>query len=191
MPIKLILEKLNKVWSGIIILAYTFLIKKRFKRWGKDSRVYPPASLNCAWLIEVGEKVTIREHAWLNAKDDAGDGRATLTIGSGTYIGRFTQINAWQEVVIEPDVLIGDRVFISDADHNYADRNQAIIKQGDVFKGRVLLRSGCWLGVGAVILPGVVVGRNAIVAANAVVTADVPDYTVVGGVPAKIIKQVQ
>ena len=49
----------------------------------------------------------------------------------------------------------------------------------------------CWIGIGAVILPGVTIGRNAIVAANAVVTEDVPTCTIVGGVPAKVIKQLQ
>lgn len=61
--------------------------------------------------------------------------------------------------------------------------------QGDSFIGAVVLQEGCWIGVGAVILPGVTIGRNAVVAANAVVTHNVPDRAVVGGIPARIIKQ--
>jgi acetyltransferase-like isoleucine patch superfamily enzyme len=53
----------------------------------------------------------------------------------------------------------------------------------------VILQEGCWIGIGAVILPGVTVGRNSVVAANAVVTKDVPDRVVVGGVPARNIRQ--
>jgi acetyltransferase-like isoleucine patch superfamily enzyme len=49
---------------------------------------------------------------------------------------------------------------------------------------------GCWIGVGAVILPGVTVGRNAVVAANSVVNRDVAELTVVGGVPAKFIRKI-
>ena len=60
--------------------------------------------------------------------------------------------------------------------------------QGDYFKGAVRLRQGCWLGIGVVILPGVTIGRNSVVVANSVVTRDVPDYAVVAGNPAKIIK---
>jgi acetyltransferase-like isoleucine patch superfamily enzyme len=140
--------------------------------------------------IAVGERVIIREHAWLNTKGKREDGTPVLVIGAGSYIGRFAHINAWHQVIVEPDVLIADRVYISDADHNFEDRTVPIIRQGDSFKGAVLLRSGCWIGVGAVILPGVTVGRNSIVAANAVVTKDVPDYTVVGGVPARVVREI-
>jgi len=136
----------------------------------------------------VGNQVHICEQAWLNAKDTRGDGQPTLRIADRTYIGRFVQINAWQSVTIEEDVLISDRVFISDADHNFRRADIPIGMQGDAYIGPVTLCDGCWIGIGAVILPGVRIGRNAVVAANAVVTRDVPDRTVVGGIPAKIIR---
>jgi len=129
------------------------------------------------------------EHAWLNAKLARAGKMPSLTIGDRCYIGRFVHINSLQNVTIEPDVLIADRVFISDEDHVYADRHRPIIAQGTRYKGPVLLKSGSWIGEGACILPGVTVGRNAIVGANAVVTKDVPDYTIVAGVPAKILRQ--
>jgi len=55
----------------------------------------------------------------------------------------------------------------------------------------VLLKDDCWIGTGAIIYPGVTVGKCAVVSAGAVVTKDVPDYTIVGGVPAKIIKKIE
>jgi acetyltransferase-like isoleucine patch superfamily enzyme len=113
----------------------------------------------------------------------------TLRIGDGSYIGRLVQINALRSVDIGENVLIADRVFISDADHIFGDTKVPIRLQGDSFIGDVTLRDGCWIGIGAVILPGVTIGRNAVVAANAVVTKDVLDCSVVGGVPAKLIKQ--
>ncbi|MBE6056056.1 hypothetical protein FDB88_16830 [Clostridium sporogenes] len=54
----------------------------------------------------------------------------------------------------------------------------------------VILQEGCWLGENSTILCGVTIGKCSIVAAGAVVTKDVPDYTIVGGVPAKIIKTI-
>src|SRR5690606_34305695 len=123
-----------------------------------------------------------------NAKDDVGDKNPTLIIKSGTSIGRFAHINAWRSVIIEENVLIADRVFISDADHVVKDPGFPIIHQGDYFKGPVRLKQGCWIGIGAVILPGVTIGRNAIVGANTVVRKDVPDHTVVSGNPAVTIK---
>lgn len=169
--------------------AYTVCMSSSFSTWGRKSRLGLRASLVEPRLICVGRRVLIGEQAWLNAKDDRGDGFPTLYIGDNTYIGRMVQINAWQSVTIAENVLIGDRVFISDADHKHADVNVPISQQGDAYLGAVTLKDGCWIGIGAVILPGVTIGRNAVVAANAVVTKDVPDFAIVGGVPARLIKQ--
>jgi serine acetyltransferase len=169
--------------------CYTLLMRTQFAAWGPRSRLGRGAKLVEPQLVHVGGDVVLGEHVWLNAKDERRDRMPTLRIGDGTSIGRFAQINAWRSVTIGRNVLIADRVFISDADHNYSDPSTPICEQGDAFIGPVTLRDGCWIGIGAVILPGVTVGRNAVVGANAVVTRDVPDCAVVGGVPAKIIKQ--
>jgi acetyltransferase-like isoleucine patch superfamily enzyme len=170
------------------VALYTTVNRYQFNSWGAGSRLEPSAKLTAPYLICVGSSVHICTHAWLNAKDDRGDGKPTLKIGEGTYIGRFVHINAWRNVVIEDNVLIADRVYISDADHKYDDITIPIRLQGDYFKGAVRLKQGSWLGVGVVVLPGVTIGRNSIVAANSVVLRDVPDYAVVAGNPAKIIK---
>jgi acetyltransferase-like isoleucine patch superfamily enzyme len=168
---------------------HTALVRGRFAAWGAGSRIEHSSKLVSPGLVCVGDGVHICEHAWLNAKDERGDGQPTLRIGSGSYIGRFVHINAWQDVTLGRDVLIADRVFISDCGHQFADPGVPIRHQPDIFLGAVHLDEGCWIGTGAVILPGVSIGRNAVVAANAVVTRDVPDHSVVGGVPARIIKQ--
>lgn len=183
-----LLCKALELLSRILVRAYTIIIRLQFNSWGDGSLIELGAKLMSPALVSVGSNVHICEHAWLNAKDDRLDGLPTLAIGNGTYIGRFAHINAWRQVTIEDNVLIADRVFISDADHKYKDIKVPVILQGDAFKGAVLIRTGSWLGVGVVVLPGVTVGRNAVVAANSVVTKDVPDYAVVGGIPAKVIK---
>lgn len=176
------------LFSRLSIRVYTIIMSYRFGAWGAGSCIELGAKLISPGLVVVGKNVHISERAWLNAKDDRLDGKPTLTIGDGTYIGRFAHVNAWREVTIEDNVLIADRVFISDADHKYEDIKVPVILQGDTFKGPVRLKAGCWLGVGVVVLPGVTVGRNAVVAANSVVTKDVPDYAVVAGAPAKLIR---
>ena len=180
--------KILEYFGRFFDLIYTRLLCGSFGAWGARSRLGRGAKLVGSRLIHVGIDVTIGELAWLNAKDDRRDGLPTLDIKNGTYIGRLVQINAWRSVTIGRNVLIADRVFISDADHHFSNTETAIRLQGDSFQGPVNLRDGCWIGIGAVILPGVTIGRNAVVAANAVVTKDVPDYSVVAGVPAKIIK---
>lgn len=169
--------------------CYTFSMRSSFAAWGSGSRLGRRAKLVEPHLVHIGAGVVLGEQAWLNAKDDRRDGKPTLRIGDGTYIGRLVQINAWRSVSIGRDVLIADRVFISDADHNHVDIYRPIRHQGDSFVGTVTLCDGCWIGIGAVILPGVTIGINAVVGANSVVTHDVPDYTVFGGIPAKLIKQ--
>lgn len=167
--------------------AHTFIVSRSFAAWGRGSRIGRGARLVAPHLVEVGSGVIVGENAWLNAKDDRGDGAATLRIGEGTYIGRLVQINAWRQVTIGSHVMISDRVFISDADHRHPDAEVPVGLQGDQFAAPVVLQSGCWIGIGAVILPGVTIGRNAIVAANAVVTQSIPDRSVAGGIPAQVI----
>ncbi|HBL22522.1 MAG TPA: hypothetical protein DDZ40_00200 [Deltaproteobacteria bacterium] len=62
-------------------------------------------------------------------------------------------INAWVDVVIEPDVLITHRVLLGDEDHMYCDTSVPIQYQGSKFICRVLLEAGCWIGTGVIILP--------------------------------------
>ena len=183
------IEELWLRWASFQHMIYTTIMSSRFYHWGQRSRIERFAKLLSPQLISIGNDVHICEHAWLNAKDDRGDGSPTLFIHDHTYIGRFCQINAWRNVIIEEHVLIADRVFISDAGHQFMDATVPIRHQPDPFLGSVVLKRGCWIGTGAVILPGVTVGVNSVVAANAVVTDNVPDRTVVGGVPAKVIKQ--
>jgi acetyltransferase-like isoleucine patch superfamily enzyme len=182
-----LLHTLMDIADRMLNQTHTMVVRGSFAAWGRGSRIGRGARLVAPHLVHVGSGVMVGEGAWLNAKDDRGDGAPTLHIGDGTYIGRLVQINAWRNVTIGRQVMIADRVFISDADHKHEDSCRPIALQGDEFIGPVILQEGCWIGIGAVILPGVTVGRNAIVAANAVVTRSIPDRSVAGGIPARII----
>ncbi len=86
-------------------------------------------------------------------------------------------------ITIEDGVLISANVQLLTNNHDYDDHEALICKS-------VHLKRNCWIGAGATILPGVTVGENAMVAAGAVVSKDVEPNTVVGGVPARLIKRV-
>lgn len=108
-----------------------------------------------------------------------------VLVRSGTYVNRYTLIDASESVEIGPDAMIGPHVYITDHDHGTA-KDQRVQDQPLVSKP-VKIGRDVWIGTHAVILKGVTIGQGAIIAAGAVVTKDVDPYTIVGGVPAKVI----
>lgn len=118
-----------------------------------------------------------------------------LTIGSGTYIGKWCSIEV--DGVIGENVLIGNNVgLVGRYDHAFETVGVPITQApwvGDgeyqdwARQGVVRIGSDVWIGFGAVVLSGSVIGQGAIVAAGAVVTGEVPEYTIVAGVPARAI----
>lgn len=107
-----------------------------------------------------------------------------IRIGQNVFINHACSMLDLGGITIEDDVMIAPRVNITTEEHpvNPAERQQILCKP-------VRIKRNAWIGMGATILSGVTIGENSIVAAGAVVTQDVPDNTIVGGVPAKIIKK--
>ena len=89
-------------------------------------------------------------------------------------------------ITLEDGVLVGPNVNI--ITENHAEQLEL---RHNVYTKPILIKRNAWIGAGAIILPGVTIGENVIVAAGAVVTKDVPDNTIVGGVPAKIIRKIK
>jgi len=110
-----------------------------------------------------------------------------ILIRSGVYINRFTMFDAREQIHLGKDCMIGPHCYITDGDHGMA-LGTRIGDQPMVAKP-VLLEEGVWLGAGVVVLKGVTVGRHAVVGAGAVVVKDVPPYSKVAGVPARLIGQ--
>jgi acetyltransferase-like isoleucine patch superfamily enzyme len=109
-----------------------------------------------------------------------------VVIGDYTRIGIHNTIIG--PVTIGSHVNLAQGITVTALNHNFEDVNKRIDLQGITTK-QVIINDDVWIGANAVILPGVTIGRHAVVAAGAVVTTDVPENTVVGGVPAKIIKR--
>lgn len=97
-------------------------------------------------------------------------------------------IDGGGECIIGKNVMMAPEVIILTLNHKYIDMNCPIIMQGS-YASKVVIEDDVWIGIRAIILPGIKIGRGAVIGAGAVVTKDVPPYTVVGGVPAKIIKR--
>jgi len=108
-----------------------------------------------------------------------------IKLGKNIIINKGATILSPGIVEIEDNVLIAPEVKITTVDHDLQDRHNLF------HFGKVTIKENAWICIGAIICPGVTIGKNAIVAAGAVVTKDVPDNVVVGGNPARIIKKIE
>jgi acetyltransferase-like isoleucine patch superfamily enzyme len=114
---------------------------------------------------------------------------------AGSQIGRDSLSGEYSVIRGQGGVRLGDRVYTSPmtqiiaVNHVFDDPQRPFVTQGITAEG-IVVEDDVWLGAAAVITDGVRVGRGAVVAAGAVVTQDVPPHTVVGGVPARVIRRI-
>lgn len=111
-----------------------------------------------------------------------------MRIGGGTWIGQQCFFHSAGGIVIGENVGIGPAVKILTSSHAEAGRDRPILHSPLVF-APVTIEDDADIGIGAILLPGVTVGRGAQVGAGAVVTRDVPAYTVVAGNPARVLRE--
>lgn len=153
-------------------------------RWlGQGVHVGEGARIPGGGRLDFAASSSIQRFAVLNARKGA-----VISLGRGSRIGAFAVISAIERIDIGADVLIADRVFISDHDHASSDPHKAVIHQGVTEPAPVSIGDGCWLGINVCILPGVQLGPHCIVAAGAVVTRSFAAGSIVGGVPARFIR---
>jgi acetyltransferase-like isoleucine patch superfamily enzyme len=165
--------------------------REAYAAFGAKSVISPPATVRSPHRIEIGERVFVMPGAWLSViESHAGQAyQPRLSIGDRVQLGRHAVIACVGSVEIEADVLTGDRVFIGDTSHDYRDPRTPVALQTMTDPRPVRVGRGAYLGIGAIVLPGVTVGENGYVGAGAVVTKDVPARSVVVGNPARIIKR--
>lgn len=106
-----------------------------------------------------------------------------IKIGKDSIIGEGTVLDGRDELVIGDHVDIASQVMIYNAEHDVDDSDFKAVS------APVRINDYVFIGPRAIILPGVTIGRGAVVGAGAVVTKDVADFTIVGGVPAKLIRE--
>jgi acetyltransferase-like isoleucine patch superfamily enzyme len=131
------------------------------------------------YKFEIGENSIIESFSTVN--NAVGD----VILGNNVLIGINNVIIG--PVEMENDILLAQNVVITALNHEYQDVNLPITNQPHNIK-KVTIKEGAWIGANAVVVAGVTIGKNSVVAASSVVTKDVPDYHLVGGNPAKVIK---
>ncbi|MDM1073367.1 acyltransferase [Empedobacter brevis] len=112
-----------------------------------------------------------------------------IIIGDNTSCGQFSEFGSAGGIVIGNDVIMGSYISFHSENHNFDNSNLLIREQGVTSKG-IVLGNNIWVGAKVTFLDGAKVGNNCVIAAGAVVNKEFPDDVIIGGIPAKIIKQI-
>ena len=149
----------------------------------------PTCDIRGVERMRFGKGVVIQKDCWLNIAYHNPIEGPMIVIDEGTNIGRRCTISAANRIFIGKFVLIAPNVFIADTHHEYQKLGIPIMHQGiTTHNDEITIGDETWIGINAVIMGSVKVGKHCVIGANSVVTKDVPDYCVAVGSPAKVVK---
>lgn len=171
-------------------------LSKRMNKCGKNLRIEGPSYIQGEQFMSVGDDFLAKPGLRIDCLKSFNGVAYTpkLTIGNHVLINYHCHIGVINEVFIGNDVLFGSRILVTDHSHGEFDRecaNMAYLKRPLVSKGPVRIEDNVWIGENACILPGVTIGKGCIIGANSVVTKDIPPYSIVVGIPARVIRQLE
>ena len=169
-----------KIIWGLRALFY----KPFFENIGIPSYIGKPCFIEGSKRIKIGCKVRVFPGIRMEAIEN---GR--IHIGNNTAIEQNVHITSWGGVLrIGNDVTILANTFVTNLDHEYRDITKSILEQGVIGK-ETIIEDGCFIGYGAAIQAGTKLGKHCVVGTNAVVRGEYPDYCVIVGNPARVIKR--
>jgi acetyltransferase-like isoleucine patch superfamily enzyme len=131
--------------------------------------------------IRIGRLVHLGDHTRLRCHE------GTLRIGDKCVFGSDNTVNCYLDVEFGEATIVSDWVYVTDFDHR-TDRLDQPIKDQGIVKSPVRIGPGSWVGTKVTVLRGTEVGRGSVLAANAVVRGRWPDHSVLGGVPARLLR---
>lgn len=162
---------------------YIRLLAPLYQHRGRGSKIY--------WSVRMDtppyRRFSLGRHSVVESFCCINNAVGDVVIGDYTRIGLHNTIIG--PVTIGSHVNLAQGITVTALNHNFEDDSMRIDEQG-VSTKPVVIGDDVWIGANAVVLPGVTLGSHVVVAAGAVVTKDVPDHTLVGGVPAKVIKNI-
>lgn len=133
--------------------------------------------------LELGAGVLLEPYVWLTGGDDG-----LIRLGEGAILNIGVMVAAANEVEIGAHSMVGNGCVITDANHAFEDHGIPVTWQGFTSKGPTRISDNCWLGANVVVTSGVTIGSRAVIGAGSVVTADIPDFAVAAGAPARVIR---
>ena len=168
-------------------------ISNNIHKIGNSSIIRKGCFLKGGRYIEIGVHTYIGRNCVLTCWDEY-SGECffpSIKIGNDCSIGEYSHITSIHSITIGNGVLTGRRITITDNSHGRSSIEELNIQpaQRQLYsKGPVVIEDNVWIGDKVSIMPNVHIGKGAIIAANSVVTKDVSDYSIVAGVPAKVVK---
>ena len=174
-------ERNSLPWNRARI-HWEFLRREAFVRWPVHGNVLEALRDE---RLEIGPGVLLEPGVWITAP-----GEACVRIGAGTFLNMGVMVAAKELVDIGAHCMLANGCFVSDASHRYDDPHVPITWQGFESKGPTRIGDNCWLGSGVVVTSGVTIGERCVIGANSVVTRDVEPFSLAGGSPARVIRQI-
>ncbi|HEU5366182.1 MAG TPA: DapH/DapD/GlmU-related protein [Hanamia sp.] len=179
--------------------SYSYPGSKNFKKLpfsflGEGSNVMAPFLIKNHKYISIGKNFTALYNLRIEAWDEFAGERFSpkIIIGNDVIFNSDVHIGCIDRVQIGDNVLMASRIFITDHSHGEITKEAFKIPPGKrslVSKGPVIIKDNVWIGEGVSILSGVTIGKNSIIGANAVVTKSIPPNCVAGGIPCRILKE--
>lgn len=137
--------------------------------------------------VQLGDNVTIARGVTIQCTGVIRNLGVGLEIGNNSAVGAFSFLGAQGGITIGNNVIIGPKAKFHSENHQFESREQPIRLQGETRKG-IVVQDDCWIGSASILVDGVTIGEGSVVGAGSVVTKSVPPYSVIAGVPARIIK---
>jgi len=164
-------------------------IANLFYSFGQNSIIQEDYKISNVSYTQIGAGTFIKDNCWLNICSYESSTHPKIIIEDGCQIGSRFTISIANKGTIEKNVIIAPNVYISDCSHNYENIGIPIMQQGITsITNEIVIGENSWIGANALIVGNVHIGRGCVVAANSFVTENIPDYAVVAGSPATIIK---
>ena len=173
------------------LLLTQFFYKFHFESIGKKTIIFKPLKLLNSQNITIGDNVNIEENVTLYSVDKYNNTAygGKIFVGDNTYINSSCNITAANEIHIEENVVIAFNVSFFDFNHNFDNIHIPVKYSNLKLLGKIRISRNCWIGMNVAIIGNVTLGEYCIVGANSVVTKSFPSYSIIAGVPAKIIKR--
>lgn len=183
-------EKLNSLRLAFAFLKTQTLYRLAFGSIGKRTIIRAPILLQNTRYVHVGDNVIIWHGARLEVVTEryGHTFQPKVIIGDGASFQQNFHLACAQEIIIGKKVAITENVGIFDIWHPYEDVTCAIVEQ-PLHTAPVCIGDETLIGMGAIIHPGVKIGKHCVIGANSVVTKSIPDYSVAVGIPARVIKK--